>query len=103
MKIFLDDKRDLKMKTGFQIVQTYQDCVLWIDIANKNNGIDFISLDYDLSDAKYTGLSILEYMSKNKIVPKHINIHSDHQNGVAEMRKYCRIYFQDTKLTFNAV
>lgn len=102
MKIIVDDKREVKVTTGFQIARTYSEAILWVDVS-KSVGIEFISLDYDLGDNQYNGLSILVYMFENTIIPQRINIHSDHPTGVKSMKEYCEKNFGNVKLTQNAL
>lgn len=102
MKIIVDDKREVKVATGFQIAKTYEEAIIWIKVS-KALGIEFISLDYDLGDKQHNGLSILVYMFENNVSPKHINIHSDHPTGVKSMKDYCQQNFKDVTLTLNAL
>ena len=99
MKIFLDDTREFPDKMhGFNCVRDYQTCIILIDVFQ--NEIDFISLDYDLSD-EFTGLDVLKYMKANGIMPKSINIHSTHSIGRGKMYKYAKENFVDCEITHN--
>ena len=90
MKLFVDDVRNYHDNTDLLTVRTYDDCIFHIELFE--NILDFISLDYDLGSTK-TGYDILVNMKENKIFPNHINIHSDHQDGVPEMKKYIKKNF----------
>ena len=97
MKVILDDRRYVPSNSPYNVVRNYEDCVEFIRLFKK---ISFISLDYDLGEAK-TGYDVLVYMAENDIEVKHINIHSDHSVGVPKMSEYARKHFPDVSLTFN--
>ena len=60
--------------------------------------VEFIDLDYDLG-TKETGMDVLRFMAEENIVPKRINIHSDHPIGAQEMQKYAETHFTKTTVT----
>lgn len=97
MKIFLDDYRnpapDMK---NFNVVRTYKRCIQLIELFAEE--LEFLDLDYDLGTEK-TGLDVLEFMQKKNIAPTQINIHSDHEIGVMQMRKYAETHFPETKVS----
>lgn len=97
MKIILDDRRYVPSNSPYNVVCNYEDCVDMLRLFRK---ISFISLDYDLGEAK-TGYDVLVYMKENDIEVKHINIHSDHSVGVPKMREYAWSYFPNASVTFN--
>ena len=97
MKVILDDRRYVPSNSPYNVVRNYEDCVEFIRLVKK---ISFISLDYDLGEAK-TGYDVLVYMAENDIEVKHINIHSDHSVGVPKMSEYVRKHFPNVSLTFN--
>lgn len=97
MKIILDDCRYVPSNSPYNVVRNYEDCVDMLRLFRK---INFISLDYDLGEAK-TGYDVLVYMKENDIEVKHINIHSDHSVGVPKMREYAWSYFPNASVTFN--
>lgn len=97
MKIILDDKRPMPNPDRYRCVRTYEDCIYYLKIFQK---IEFISLDYDLGTQK-TGFSVLEFMAQNNNIVDHINIHSDHSEGVPKMRSYVEDHFPHAILTFN--
>ena len=97
MKIILDDRRPMPETGPYNCVRTYEDCAFLI---RNFRTISFISLDYDLGEAK-TGYDVLVYMKENDIEVKHINIHSDHSVGVPKMREYAWSYFPNASVTFN--
>ena len=101
MKIFLDDIRDPNEGHDYKVVRDYESCVVWIRASR--NILEFVSLDYSLGSDK-TGYDVLVYMVENNIHPKHINIHSDHLEGVPKMKKYVEEHFpKTTSLSFNRV
>lgn len=101
MKIFLDDIREVSEELGYKVVRDYDSCIVWIRASR--NILEFVSLDYSLGSDK-TGYDVLVYMVENNIYPKHINIHSDHPEGVPKMKKYVEEYFpKTTSLSFNRV
>ena len=92
-KLFVDDTRD--RPKGFEYAQTYAESIsLYIAFGE----FDFVDLDYDLND-KYSGLDILIWMKKNGKHPKHINIHSNHIEGMNLMRHYAEENFPGTRVT----
>lgn len=97
MKVILDDRRYVPSNSPYNVVRNYEDCVEFIRLFKK---LSFISLDYDLGEAK-TGYDVLVYMAENNIEVKHINIHSDHSVGVPKMSEYVRKHFPNVSLTFN--
>lgn len=90
MKIFLDDIREVSEELGYKVVRDYDSCIVWINASR--NILEFVSLDYSLGSDK-TGYDVLVYMVENNIHPKHINIHSDHSEGVPKMKKYAEEQF----------
>ncbi len=98
MKIFLDDQRTPHMRNGYNIVRNYKDCIILLSACNGTLG--FVSLDYDLRD-DYCGLDALIFMYENKIKPQHINVHSGHEQGAAEMLAYAREHFPGVYVTCN--
>lgn len=42
-------------------------------------------------------------MYEHGIKPMHINIHSDHQDGVPKMKDYAEKHFPDTIITTNKI
>ena len=96
MKIFLDDKRPVPDER-YNCVRTYEDCIELLDLFRK---VRFISLDYDLG-AEKTGYDVLEYMAEHAISVQHINIHSDHLEGVPKMREFAQQKFPNAVLTYN--
>lgn len=97
MKIILDDRRYVPSNSPYNVVRNYEDCVDMLRLFRK---ISFISLDYDLGEAK-TGYDVLVYMKENDIEVKHINIHSDHSVGVPKMKEYVWKNFPNASVTFN--
>lgn len=97
MKVILDDRRYVPSDSPYNVVRNYEDCVEFIRLFKS---LSFISLDYDLGEAK-TGYDVLVYMHENNIEVKHINIHSDHSVGVPKMSEYVRKNFPNVSLTFN--
>ena len=101
MKIFLDDFRDIPAgSTGFNVAKNYEQCEMMLEIFG--NDLEFIDLDYDLGGHK-TGLDILIFMKSNNIMPKHINIHSDHPEGAPAMRHFAEENFPDSLITMTAI
>ncbi len=101
MKIFLDDIRDVPAgSTGFNVIRNYEQCEMILEILG--NDLSFIDLDYDLGGAK-TGLDILVFMKDKKIMPEHINIHSDHPEGAPAMRRFAEENFPDCLITMTPV
>lgn len=96
MKIILDDRREFP-NGAYNCVRTYGDCVKLLRVFRK---VRFISLDYDLG-AEQTGYDVLVYMHEHGISAEHINIHSDHVEGVTQMRRYAEEHFAASVLTFN--
>lgn len=97
MKIILDDRCYVPSNSPYNVVRNYEDCVDMLRLFRK---ISFISLDYDLGEAK-TGYDVLVYMKENDIEVKHINIHSDHSVGVPKMKEYVWKNFPNVSLTNN--
>lgn len=96
MKIILDDQRTFP-EGSYNCVRTYEDCIRFLRVFRKAS---FLSLDYDLGSDK-TGLDVLIYMHENGIKAEHINIHSDHSEGVPKMRSFVQEHFPEAILTFN--
>lgn len=63
---------------------------------------DFVSLDYSLG-GEHTGLDILKWMKENGKKPKHINVHSNHIEGMRLMRKFAEENFTDSIVTMNTL
>lgn len=99
MKIILDDRRAMPEKGPYNCVRTFEECAFLI---RNIHVISFISLDYDLG-AEKTGYDVLLYMTECGNEVKHINIHSDHSEGVPKMTKYVEEHFPNTELTFNSL
>lgn len=100
MKIILDDNRPFPGNNqAYNCVRTYEECIFLLKMFHR---ISFISLDYDLGGAE-TGMSILQYMKERGNDVGHINIHSDHSEGVPKMREYAEQNFPEAKLTFNSL
>ena len=97
MRISLDDRREFPKGSFYSCVRSYKDCVLLISVFKK---LDFISLDYDLSEEK-TGYDVLVFMKENGVEVPHINIHSDNEIGKPMMKKYIEENFPKARLTFN--
>lgn len=97
MKIILDDRRYVPSNSPYNVVRNYEDCVDMLRLFRK---ISFVSLDYDLGEAK-SGYDVLVYMKENDIEVKHINIHSDHSVGVPKMKEYVWKNFVNVSLTNN--
>ena len=97
MKIILDDRRYVPDNTPYNVARNYEDCVYMLRVFRK---ISYISLDYDLGEAK-TGYDVLVYIKENDIQVEHINIHSDHSVGVPKMREYVWEHFRSAEITFN--
>ena len=97
MKIILDDRRYVPSNSPYNVVRNYEDCVDMLRLFRK---ISFVSLDYDLGEAK-SGYDVLVYMKENDIEVKHINIHSDHSVGVPKMKEYVWKNFSNVSLTNN--
>lgn len=95
MKIFLDDITELDEEIGYKVVRDYESCLVWINASRSN--LSFVSLDYSLGSDK-TGYDVLVYMFENDIYPKHINIHSDHSEGVPKMKKYAENHFPSSTI-----
>jgi len=93
-KIFLDDIRPAPKETNYNVVRTYKECIMIIDIFGKN--IERIDLDYDLGTQNETGYEVLIYMKEHNINPTYINIHSDHPEGARMMVKYAEEYFKNS-------
>ena len=99
IKMILDDSREFPENGGYTCVRTYKDCVLLLSVFRS---VDFISLDYDISE-EHTGYDVLVFMHENNIKVDHINIHSNHQIGIPIMEKYVMENFPNTKLTKNSL
>lgn len=97
IKIILDDKRAFPHNGAYNCVRTYDECIFFL---RNFHTISYISLDYDLG-GKETGYDILCYLKESGNEVKHINIHSDHSEGVPKMRKFVEEHFPHTALTFN--
>ena len=93
LKLFVDDTRN--RPAGFQYAQSYEDCLM---LYRAFGEFDFVDLDYDLNE-KYTGLDILKWMKDNGKHPRHINIHSNHIEGMNLMRHYSEVNFPDSRVT----
>lgn len=91
-KIFLDDIRPAPIDVNYNVVRTYRECIIMLDIFGKD--IERIDLDYDLGTQNETGLDVLVYMKEHNMNPKYINIHSDHPKGAREMLKYAEQSFR---------
>ena len=98
IRIFVDDNREFPK--GFECFKSFGGVIMLMKYMNDD--IDMISLDFDLGD-RYTGLDILKWMKENGKAPKHINIHSDHEQGVPLMKAYAVRNFPDSVLTVNSV
>ena len=96
MKIILDDRRTFP-DGSYNCARTYEDCVRFLKVFRKAS---YLSLDYDLGSDK-TGLDVLVYMHENGMKVEHINLHSDHSEGVPQMRRYAEEHFPEAILTFN--
>jgi hypothetical protein len=92
-KLFVDDTRDFPK--GFECVRSYADCISYY---NTFGEFDFVSLDYSLGEDQ-TGLDILKWMKANGKHPAHINIHSNHIEGINLMNKYAKENFPDSLVT----
>ena len=99
MKLILDDKRQFPDNNSYNCVRTYGDCVLLMSVFKK---FTFVSLDYDLGEDK-TGYDVLVYMAENNIEAEHINIHSDHEIGVPNMKAYVNEHFPNIIVTTNSL
>ncbi|MFV0254577.1 MAG: cyclic-phosphate processing receiver domain-containing protein [Erysipelotrichaceae bacterium] len=93
MKVFLDDIRTIDDSLGYIVVRDYDSCIEILSAVR--NILEFVSLDYSLGTEK-TGYDVLVYLMENDIHPKHINIHSDHPEGVPMMRKFAEKIFQNS-------
>lgn len=96
MKIILDDRREFP-DGPYNCARTYEECIRFLRVFRKAS---YISLDYDLGSDK-TGYDVLVYMHENNIAADHINIHSDHSEGVPKMRRYAEEHFSNAIVTFN--
>lgn len=94
-KIFLDDIR--KAPAGYQVCRTIRDCEMMLSILRP---IDVLSIDYDLGGGRTT-MELLEHIAEKGYQISHINIHSDHRDGVPLLWKYCEEHFPDTNVTTN--
>lgn len=97
LKLFVDDTREFPK--GFECVRTYDDCIMYFRLFGD---FDFVSLDYSLG-GEHTGLDILVWMKENGKNPKHINIHSNHIEGMRLMRRYAEENFKDSIITMNTL
>ena len=97
MKIILDDRRYVPDNTPYNVARNYEDCIYMLRVFRK---INYISLDYDLGEAK-TGYDVLVYIKENDIKVEHINIHSDHSVGVPKMKEYVWKNLPGVSLTSN--
>lgn len=101
MKLFLDDIRTVDDELNYIIVRDYESCVKMISALR--NILELISLDYSLGTEK-TGYDVLLFMAENRIYPKHINIHSDHEQGVRKMEKFiCENFPSNMIVTLNRI
>lgn len=98
LKLFVDDTRDFPPK-GYQAVRSYEDCIRFYRLFGE---FDFVSLDYHLGEL-HTGLDILIWMKENGKSPRHINIHSNHIEGMQLMRRYAEENFPDSAVTMNTL
>ena len=94
MKIYIDDVREFP-KSGFSCFRNLQDCMDLIEIVGK---VEFLDIDYDLGNGETT-LSLLEFIKDKGIKVDRINIHSDHEEGIRILRRYCEEYFPDIVLS----
>lgn len=103
IKIVLDDSRVIDCKKyRYNRVKTYSDCILLMEIFKDD--LKFVSLDYHLGeDSPYSGYDVLVYMYENRIHPKHINIHSDHETGAEKMYKFAKEHFPNSHITRNKI
>lgn len=92
-KLFVDDTR--KQPKGFECAQSYEYCLMLYKAFGE---FEFVDLDYDLNE-KYSGLDILIWMKENGKHPRHINIHSNHIEGMKIMRRYAEANFPDSIVT----
>lgn len=84
MKIFLDDRRPCP--DGFTLCEDYMDfCRM---VSQHRNEIEEISLDYDLGGPR-SGMDACRYLVEYRICPRHVTIHSDHENA-GKMLSYLR-------------
>lgn len=97
LKLFVDDKRDFPK--GFECVRSYEDCLQYYSLFGD---FEFVDLDYSLGSEK-TGLDILIWMKENGKKPTHINIHSNHIEGMKLMKKYAEENFKGTSITMNTL
>lgn len=97
LKLFVDDSREFPK--GFECVRSYEDCIMYFNIFGD---FEFVSLDYHLGE-EHTGLDILKCMKENGKKPQHINIHSNHIEGMAEMSRYAEENFKDSIVTMNTL
>lgn len=101
LKIFLDDIRNVDDSLGYMVIRDYDSFVEIL--SSVRNILEFVSLDYSLGTEKI-GYDVLVYMMDNDIHPKHINIHSDHSEGVPMMRKLTESNFSKfSTITCNQV
>ncbi len=99
LKLFVDDTREFPK--GFECARSYEECLLLFRLFGRS-GFEFVTLDYSLGGA-HTGLDILAYMSEHGIAPEHINIHSNHIEGMQLMRRYAEEHFPDARVTMNTL
>ncbi|MBO6141626.1 MAG: hypothetical protein J6O40_07525 [Ruminococcus sp.] len=97
LKLFVDDTRP--QPKGFECVTNYADAILYFELFHD---FDFVSLDYHLGE-EHTGLDILKWMKENGKHPSHINIHSNHIEGMKLMRKYAEQNFPESTVTMNTL
>lgn len=102
MKLILDDRREVGSGlSDYCLVRNYMDCVELLSIFS--DCLEFVSLDYDLGFSEYTGVDVLRFMYQEGIVPRHINIHSDHPVGRRVMNKFVKVSFPGVLLTMNKI
>ena len=97
LKLFVDDTRP--QPRGFECVTSYADAIWYYELFGE---FEFVSLDYHLGE-EHTGLDILIWMKEHGKRPAHINIHSNHIEGMKLMRKYAEENFPGVNITMNTL
>jgi len=92
--IFLDDIRSAPKHGKYNTVRSYKACISLLMVLGEK--LNKISLDYDLGTLDETGYDVLVFMKERNIMPKYINIHSDHQEGSRMMVRYANEHFKES-------
>jgi len=88
IKVWLDDDPIRDPSSGWEIVRNIDEAVEKLLTGN----VEMISLDHDLGDIRQTpypceltGMDVVEWMIRNRVFPKVINIHSFNVSAAAQM------------------